>query len=149
MTAADLDWTNHFKIEAGSTFDKTWPVLDKDGAPLDMLGPLFVGASACLQLRKSIDEPGAPLLELSLISVGDADLGLDGVVIANGSVRAVVHWGTSAELSWDFTLDEALPDNRLGSMALNIYNTADGRALRVWQGEFEIGPDPARKNPTP
>ena len=129
-------------IEAGSTYDKTVPVVDVSNVDLDFT--TWGMATAAMHLRLGVDSGGAPLLILPNISEANANLGVTGLYITNGNVRIVISATDSTALSYDLGVaDEAIEDNRAGIYHLEVYDAAL-LAWRILEGTYEISPEGVR-----
>lgn len=144
MPAATVDLFDEARIEAGSWYDVTIPVNDVNGDPFVMTSGPFTVDAAEAQFRQEKDSPGPPLMKLNLVAKAVADGGADGVVITDGFVRLSIAGDTSANVSYDFSSNDApLEENRDGYFAVEIYS--NGVPLRVIEGQYQMTEEVVRE----
>lgn len=125
-------------IEAGSTYDKSIPVVDDLAAGLDFTGY----TTGMMLLRLTVDSTGPPILSVPMISEAAADAGTTGFFVETGIVRIVIAAADSAAISFDSEV--ALTDNRTGVYQLEVYNGSI--AWRVLEGTYQISPEAVRED---
>lgn len=142
MTAATLDLTGDYKIEAGDTFDVIVTTDFDTSVPAAWTAPEF---------RATFRQPGVDgatavftLLNITSSAAAAGNTGAYGTKAALGAtLRIVISASDTADAS--FFGGAALTTNRTGWYDFEIYDTTDtNRVKRLLQGAYEVSPEATR-----